>query len=73
MELTVESIANKMREISQNDLFNVMAYTLGLIHGVIEVNEDGTESQTIDLIKNVYAAYEIVVEEFPSVTRKILN
>ncbi|NOJ73575.1 hypothetical protein [Paenibacillus alvei] len=73
MELTVESIAYKMREISQNDLFNVMAYTLGLIHGVVEVNEDGTESQTIDLIKNVYAAYEIVVEEFPSVTRKILN
>lgn len=73
MELTVESIANKMRGISQNDLFNVMAYTLGLIHGMIEVNEDGAEANTIELIKNVYAAYEIVVDELPPVTKRILN
>lgn len=73
MELTVESIANKMREISKGDLFNVMAYTLGLINGIVVESKEGKEAKTIETIKKVYDAYHIVTSEFPSESDKILN
>ncbi|MCY7485834.1 hypothetical protein [Paenibacillus alvei] len=70
---TVEAIAQRMRENYKDKPISLMAYTLGLINGIIVDSEEGKESETIEMIKEIYDAYHIVTSEFPSESDKILN
>lgn len=71
--VTVESIAQKMRENYKNKPISLMAYTLGMICGMVEESEEGAEVKTIDRIKMVCDAYQIVETEFPVPSKKFLN
>ncbi|BFH15592.1 hypothetical protein J6TS7_26390 [Paenibacillus dendritiformis] len=70
---TVEAIAQRMRENYKDKPISLMAYTLGLIDGVVTDSKQGKEAETIETIKEIYDAYHIVTAEFPSKSDKILN
>lgn len=71
--VTVESIAQKMRENYKDKPISLMAYTLGLIDGIVQEVEEGAEAKTIETIKTVYDAYHIITAEISPQEDKILN
>ncbi|EJW14688.1 hypothetical protein [Paenibacillus alvei] len=68
--MAVDSIAQKMREHKDNPV-SLMAYTLGLINGIVIESGEGEEAKTLETIKKVYDAYHIVTAE--TSPDKILN
>lgn len=70
---TVDSITEKMRENYKDKPVALMAYTLGLINGIVVESKEGKEAKTVETIKKVYDAYHIVTAEFPSAGDKLLN
>ncbi|EJW14659.1 hypothetical protein PAV_12c01220 [Paenibacillus alvei DSM 29] len=48
--MAVDSIAQKMREYKDNPV-SLMAYTLGLINGIVIESGEGEEAKTLETIK----------------------